>query len=198
MDVPVLAEILRTSFDGFKGADDQLLRELFARSDVAALRDIPSQSRAFRLVLKTVAPDMLACGVSVKVSDNGMVQICSASAAQKAASFDASLRASFFSKLPEAIALRKEFGAGESGYLRFAAYRRGLNAGQIHPPRVGRNVIAAEDHGEHAQVDPNLPLEQQLEERWNHEPATRAAFTSFEAFSAFERASDRGLVRKAG
>ena len=89
MDVQAVAEILRTSFDGFKGADDVLLRELFARGDVRSLRDIPSQSRAFRLVLKTVAPDLLALGVSVTVFDTGMVHVKSASAAQKEASADA-------------------------------------------------------------------------------------------------------------
>ena len=195
MDVPKLAEILRTSFDGFKDADDQLLRELFARSDVAALRDIPSQPRAFRLVLKTIAPDLLALGVSVKVSDNGLVTICSASAAQKEASADAALRAAFFSKLPEAAALRKEFGAGETGYLRFSAYRRGIGANAIHPPRgVGR--VAAEDQGA-AQIDARLPIEKQCRKRWDLEPDLRSEFrNNFDSFLAYEKANAAGQVRR--
>jgi hypothetical protein len=194
MDVATLGEIFRTSFDGVKIADDQLLRELFARSDVAALRDIPSQPRAFRLVLKTIAPDLLALGVSVKVFDSGMVHISSATAAQKEASADAALRASFFSALPEAKALRKEFGNSDEGFQRFAAYRRGLNAGQIHPPRRGR--IAAEDQGA-AQVDSRLPLEKQCRKRWDVEPDLRSEFrNNFDSFLAYEKATANGQVRR--
>jgi hypothetical protein len=198
MDVQAVATALSSHFIGFKGSETELLRELFAHTDPGSLRDCPSNPRAFLTALRVISPELLALGVSVTIFDTGMVHVKTASAAQTEASADASLRASFFSALPEAVALRKEFGAGESGYLRFSAYRRGLNAGQIHPPRIGKNVIDAEDQGKHAPVDPNLPLDQQLEERWRREPSTRAAFSSFEAFSAFERANARGLVRKVG
>ena len=196
MDVHAVATALSSHFIGFKGSETELLRELFAHSDPGSLRDCPSNPRAFRTALKTIAPELLALGVSVTIFDTGMVHVKSASAAQTEASADAALRANFFSALPEAQVLRQEFGNDEAGFLRFAAYRRGLGNGQIKPPLRGTNAIADEDKAVHASVDSNLPLEQQLEERWKREPETRAAFTSFQAFSAFERASARGVVRK--
>jgi hypothetical protein len=196
MDVHAVATALSSHFIGFKGSETELLRELFAHSDPGSLRDCPSNPRAFRTALRVIAPELLVLGVSVTIFDTGMCHITSATAAQKEASDDAHQRSSFFSALPEAVALRKEFGDDENGYRRFAAYRRGLNAGQIKPPLRGTNAIAGEDKAVHASVDSNLPLEEQLAARWQREPSTRAAFTSFEAFSAFERASARGVVRK--
>ncbi len=198
MNVPELAQILSSHFIGFKGSETELLRELFAHSKPDALRDVPSNPRSFRLALTTIAPELLVLGVSLNIFPTGMIHVKSASVAQTEATAEAALRANFFSALPEAAALRAEFGHSESGFQRFAAFRRGLSSGQIKPPLRGRNVLAAEDKGEHAPVDPRLPLEKQLEERWNQEPATRAAYSSFEAFAAFERANARGLVRKLG
>ena len=199
MDVQAVATALSSHFIGFKGSETELLRELFAHSNPGSLRDCPSNPRAFRTALKTIAPELLVLGVSVTIFDTGMVHVKSASVAQTDASAEAALRSSFFSAMPEAVSLRAEFGNSEQGFQRFAAYRRGLGNGQIKPPRVGRaNGLATEDQGEHAPVDSRLPLEQQLEERWKREPETRAAYSSFAAFSAFEHANARGLVRKVG
>jgi hypothetical protein len=194
MDVQAVATTLSSHFIGFKGSETELLRELFAHSSPGSLRDCPSNPRAFRTVLKTIAPELLALGVSVTVFDTGMCHIKAASVAQSEASADAALRASFFSALPEAVALRNEFGSDESGYLRFAAYRRGLNAGQIHSPRRGK--IAAEDQGT-AQVDPRLPVEEQARQRWNLEPDLRSEFrNNFDSFLAYEKATANGQVRR--
>src|SRR5882762_8423300 len=109
MDVRELATSLNRKFLGFRGGADELLRELLAQNP-GALRDVPSQPFAFRRSLKAVAPDLLALGVSVTIfEETGMIQIKSASDAQMEAREEASLRASYFSKLPEAVELRKEF-----------------------------------------------------------------------------------------
>lgn len=199
MDVQAVATALSSHFIGFKGSETELLRELFAHSSPGSLRDCPSNPRAFRTALKTIAPELLALGVSVTVFDTGMCHIKAASVAQAEASAEAALRSSFFSALPEAKVLRQEFGNDEPGFQRFAAYRRGLGTGQIHPPRVGRNVIAAEDRGEHATVDERLPIEAQCRERWALEPDTRSAFgNSYGRFESYEKAIARGVVRKFG
>ena len=200
MDVQALAQALSGSLIGFKGSETELLRELFAKSDFKSLRDVPSNPRSFRLALKTVAPELLALGVSVTVFDSGLCLVKSASDAQKEASAEAALRANFYSALPEAVALRAEFGNHEQGFQRYCAFRRGLNMGQIKQPRRGTNVLAAEGQGEkHAEVSRSLPIEEQCRQRWPLEPETRSAFgNSYERFESYERATARGVVRKFG
>jgi hypothetical protein len=194
MDVHAVAAALRSYCENFKGSETELLRELFAHSDPRSLRDVPSNPRSFRLALKTIAPELLALGVSVTIFDTGMVHVKSASAAQTEASAEATLRSSFFSALPEAKVLRQEFGNDEHGFQRFAAYRRGLGTGQIHPPRTGR--LAVDDQGT-AQVDVRLPIEKQCRKRWDLEPSLRSEFrNNFESFLAYERANAAGQVRR--
>ena len=194
MDVLALAQALRENFVGFKGSETELLRELFAHSGPRSLRDVPSNPRSFRLALKTIAPELLSLGVAVVVFDTGMVHIKAASVAQAEASAEASLRSSFYSALPEAVALRAEFGNSEEGFKRFAAYRRGLGTGQIHPPRVGR--VAADDQGT-VHVDQRLPIEKQCRQRWDLDPDLRSEFrNNFDAFLAYEKANAAGQVRR--
>jgi hypothetical protein len=196
MEITAVAEILRTRFIGFRGSETELLREMFAHSNPGALRDVPSNPRAFRTALKTIAPELVALGVSLTIFDSGMIHVTSSSAAQKDASEESALRASFFNmSLPESATLRSEFGNSEQGFLRFAAYRRGLSKGQIHEPRRGTNALAAEDKA-HAAVDTRLPIEEQCRQRWNLEPAVRSEFRSFDAFLAYEKAHSRGQVRQ--
>lgn len=191
MDAQVVANVLSGNFIGFRGSDTELLSELFAKSRSL---DVPSNPRAFRFALKALAPELFALGVHVEVFDSGVIHILTATAAQKEASEEARLRAAFNSTLPEAVAIRAEFGTFE----RFYAYKRGLEAGRIHEPRRGANVLAADDKGTHAKVDPRLSLEAQCRQRWELEPETRKKFTSYEAFEAFERANARGAVRQFG
>jgi hypothetical protein len=195
MDVQELAKYLSKNFIGFRGGAEQLVHDLFQQADLASLRDVPSNATAFTRALTAVGTDLLALGVSVKVAPGGMITILAASEAQKSEQEEASLRASFNSSLPEAQALRQEFG---NDFDRFASYRRGLRLGHIHEPRRGRNVVDQEDKGAHATVDATLPMEQRLLKRWNHEPFTRKSFTSVEAFIAYEKANAQGLVRKLG
>jgi hypothetical protein len=200
MDVAELAKHLSNHFVPFSGGAETLLRDLFNHPDTRSLADVPSRPEAFRLALTTIAPDLLALGVSVKVAPGlgGLITIMSASDAQKEEQSEAELRASYFSRLPEADARRAEFGNSEAGFARLAGYRRGLRLGVIREPFRRPNVIDQEDKGPHAQVDATLPLEQQLLERWNHEPHTRKSFMSVESFVAYEKARARGLVRKQG
>jgi hypothetical protein len=190
MDAQVLANTLSGSFIGFRGSDTELLSELFAKSRSL---DVPSNVRAFRFALKALAPELLALGVHVEVFDSGVIHILTATAAQKEASEEARARMSF--NLPENASVRAEFGTFE----RFYAYKRGLEAGRIHEPRRGTNVIASEQPGTSAQVDERLPLEEKCKQRWSLEPATRAEFgNSYERFLAYETAKAKGVVRKFG
>jgi hypothetical protein len=196
MDVPAVAAALSSRFIGFKGSETELLRELFAHTDPGSLRDCPSNSRAFLTALRVIAPELLVLGVSVTIFDTGMVHVKSASVAQKEASADASLRASFFSDLPEALALRREFGGDEAGYSRFAAYRKNLSTGRIHELRGGGRV--AEEHPKPAeQVDSRLPIEDQARQTWNLSPAIRSEFrNNFDSYLAFTKATANGQVRR--
>jgi hypothetical protein len=187
MDAQVLANALSSSFIGFRGSDTELLSELFAKSRSL---DVPSNVRAFRFALKALAPELLVLGVHVEVFDSGVIHILTATAAQKEASEEARARMSF--NLPENASVRAEFGTFE----RFYSYKRGLDAGRIHPPRRGRNSIDDEDKGTPAQVDPRLSLEAQCRARWDLEPETRSQFSSVDAFIAFERANSSGQVRR--
>jgi hypothetical protein len=193
MDAQTMANALSGNFIGFKGGDTELLHELYAKGGPRSLADVPSNPRAFRFALKALAPELLGFGVNVEIFDTGMIHITRASDAQK----EATLRRFFFS-VPEAAEFRSEFGNSEEGFQRYAAYRRGVSNGQIHPPRRGANVIASEQPGS-AQVDERLPLEEKCKQRWSLEPATRAEFgNSYERFLAYETAKARGVVRKFG
>jgi hypothetical protein len=194
MNVDEVATALSSHFIGFKGSETELLRELFAHAPNDALRDVPSNPRSFRLALKVLAPELLSRGVSVLVFDTGMVHVKSASVAQAEASAEAALRSSFYSALPEAAALRAEFGNSDEGFRRFSAYRRGLGNGTIKPPL--RGTIATEPKATHA-VDDRLPVEEKCRQRWDLEPSLRSEFRgNFDAFVSYQKALENGQVRR--
>lgn len=198
MDLQVFAKTLREKFIGFEGDAGLMLHQLFSQVSVSALRDCPSNENAFLLTLRTIAPELVALGVSVTILDNGKIFVKDASKAQQEATETAALRASFFAALPESAALRAEFGADQRGFSRYLAYRKGLRLGLLHEPRTRPNALAADDRGVQATVDARLPLEAQLRQRWDLEPETRKQFTGVEAFVAYEIALSRGQVRKLG
>jgi hypothetical protein len=201
MDVPMFAEILKTAFSGgFHGGPDELYGQLVVRKDFRSLPFVPSQAR-FLDALKMVAPQTQQHGVEIRIAPTGMIdlRVLAGPAVERLkAQGDEEARAKFFANSAEGASLRAEFGNGDDGWTRYCAYRRGVSTGQIHPPRIGKNVLAAEDKATNAKVDPRLSLEAQCRQRWELEPETRKKFTSYEAFEAYERASSRGAVRVFG
>ncbi len=197
MDVPRLAEILKTSCSGFHGGADELYSTLVVRKDFRSLPFVPQQAR-FLDTLKLIAPEAQQHGVEIRIAPTGMIDIrvlAGPAAERLRAQGDEEARTKFFASSAGGVALRAEFGDGAAGFSRYAAYIRGVNAGRIHPPRVGK--IAAEREGT-ATVDKLLPLEEQCRQRWSSEPETRASFSSYAAFEAYEKALANGQVRKFG
>jgi hypothetical protein len=187
----------------FKGGSDELFLKLCQRKDFCSLANAPAE-REFLSTLRAMAPEMAAQGVVVTISDGlhgsglrdlAMVRIQTTTAAAGETSAEDSLRTGFFSDTAEAAAIRREFN---NDFETWAAYKRGVLAGRIHPPRVGRNVIDREDKGAHAQVDPRLTVEAQCRQRWELEPEVRRQHGDYRSFEAFERAKARGQVRNFG
>jgi hypothetical protein len=163
------------------------------RRDFAMLSDVPGDAYGFLSALRKVGPELRALGVSLTIYDSGLIRVQSVAAADKERDEESSLRAAFNGPLPEAAALREEFGSFE----RFYAYKRGLSAGRINPPIRGRNAINdGKNNGTHAQVDLRLPIEERCRARWNLEPETKREFSSYAAFEAFERANANGQIRR--
>jgi hypothetical protein len=197
MDVQSFAEILKTTCNGFHGSPDELYGQLVVRKDFRSLPVVPSQAR-FLDTLKMIAPEAQQHGVEIRIAPTGMldIRVLAGPAAERLkAQGDEEARAKFFAGSAEGVALRAEFGDGDAGFSRYAAYMRGVATGQIHEPRRGKR--APEKHGT-ATVDQRLPLEDQCRQRWASEPETRAAFSSYEAFEAYEKALVNGQVRKFG
>jgi hypothetical protein len=197
MDVPSFAEILKNSCNGFHDGADELYSTLVVRKDFRSLPFVPQQAR-FLKTLKMIAPETRLHGVEIRIAPTGMidVRVLAGPAAERLkAQGDEESRSKFFASSAEGVALRAEFGNGEPGFVRYGAYIRGVATGRIHEPRRGK--VAAERQGT-ATVDLRLPLDEQCRQRWSSEPETRAAFSSYQAFEAYERALANGQVRKFG
>ncbi len=195
MNVPKLAEILKSDFIGFAGGVEGLFVQLCSRRDFVALTGVPRDAYAFQSELKLTLSELLAQGIALTIHPSGKIAVESATTAQHAQAEEAMLRTTFRSATPEAAELRAEFGNSEDGFQRFAAYQKAVKSGRAHPPRRGKNVI--DDGTEHASVDPRLTIEARSRQRWELEPVTRSEFgNNFERFLAFEKANSRGQVHR--
>jgi hypothetical protein len=191
MDIPVLAEILRGSFTDppFRGDPETLYRCLLSRNDFRSLAGCPSNARGFISKLKEISPELRALGVDIVVLGTGQIRIRSREAAEAEAAEESRLRAAFFSSSADAAAIRREFGGNsDEACLRWIAYKKGVAAGVIHPPRTH----AVEDNSATAR-DPR-PIEEQARSRWA-DPKVRREFTNFDAYLAYEKAAAAGQVR---
>jgi hypothetical protein len=199
MDVPIFAEILKTSCNGFHGGADELYSTLVVRRDFRSLPFVPSQAR-FLDTLKMIAPEAQQHGVEIKIAPTGMidVRVLAGPAAERLkAQGDEEARSKFFASSAESVALRAEFGNGEPGFVRYGAYIRGVASGRIHEPRRGK-VITEQQGAPVAGVDPRLPIEARCRATWDRSPEVRATFSSYAAYEAYEKAIARGAVRVFG
>ena len=138
MDIAVLAQIFSGSLMGFRGGPEDLYRILLSRNDFRSLAGCPSDARGFLLKLKEIAPELRSLGVELSVLSSGLITIESRAAAEAAQAEETTLRAAFFSNLPEGAETRRGFHNSEEGFRRFLAYKKGIGQGRIHEPRGGR------------------------------------------------------------
>jgi hypothetical protein len=135
MDIPALAAILSGSFLNFRGGPEELYRSLLSRTDFRSLSGVPSNDRGFLLALKEIGTELRAFGVEVTVLSTSQIRIQSRAAAVAEQAEESQLRTEFFSKLPAGTEARRGFQNSEEGFVRYLAYKRGVDAGRIHPPR---------------------------------------------------------------
>jgi hypothetical protein len=155
------------------------------------MTDFPGNPHGLLLVLRSATSEMGSQGVELTICDNGMIRVQTVAAAYKEHHEEARLRIAFDSALPEAAALRREFGSFE----RFVAYKRGVSAGQIIPPRRAQNVIDS-GRNTHPEVDSRLTVEARCRQIWETDPDIRSEFGNLDRYVAFEKANAAGQVQQ--